>query len=54
MYGFSWSESNFGRGDAAPERGLTGERIPGERIPGNPELAMLYEGDRVETETEMD
>ena len=38
MYGFNWSESNLGRGDGAPERGLTGERIP-----GNPELAMTEE-----------
>jgi hypothetical protein len=38
MYGFNWSESNLGRGDVAPERGLTGERIP-----ENPELAMLDE-----------
>jgi hypothetical protein len=35
MYGFNWSESNLGRGDVAPERGLAGERTP-----GNPELAM--------------
>lgn len=38
MYGFNWSESNLGRGDVAPERGLTGERIP-----GNAELAMINE-----------
>ena len=38
IYGFNWSESNLGRGDVAPERGLTGERIP-----ENPELAMMDE-----------
>jgi hypothetical protein len=36
MYGFNWSESNLGRGDVAPERGLAGERRP-----GNVELAMI-------------
>jgi hypothetical protein len=36
MYGFNWSESNLGRGDVAPERGLAGERMP-----GNPELAIV-------------
>jgi hypothetical protein len=41
MYVFNWSESNLlGRGDVAPERGLVGDRIP-----GNAELAMMAESD---------